>query len=107
MQIGRDPAEEKLVNSGSPTAGSQKLDDPANLSPTTEIDEIPEITAAIGARRRLVGGISPEARDQVGSVGDGRSIGKMNVGLQRFSIVFMVRTPRFTDPALPYCAGRC
>ena len=60
----------------------QKQDHALDLPPAAEMEDVAELAAAIGARRRLAGGIFAEARDQFGRVGRRRPVGKMDMKMQ-------------------------
>lgn len=65
-------------------AGGEQQDHPLDLPPAAEMDDIADIAAAVGARRRFVGGVDAEARDEVGRIGCRRAVRKMDVLLHRF-----------------------
>jgi hypothetical protein len=71
-------------------AGGEQEDHPLDLPPPTEMDDIADIPATIGARRRLVSGVNPEPRDQIGRVGCRPAVRKMDVLLHRFPHFFLL-----------------
>ena len=60
----------------------EHLDDLLDQPPAREMDEIAVAAAAVGADRRLRSGEGSEPRDQLGRVGQRRSIGDMDVTAQ-------------------------
>ena len=62
--------------------GAQQGDQPLDLAPTAEVDEIADVAAAPGALRRLGRGMLAEGRDEFRRVGKGRAVGEMNLLLQ-------------------------
>lgn len=67
--------------------GEQK-DQSLDLPPAAEMVDIADLAAAVGARRRLAGGMDAEARDQLGRFGRRRAVGKMDVAGQGFPRFF-------------------
>src|SRR3954468_20812431 len=53
------------------------------------MDDVAEVAAAVGARRRLARGMDAETGDQLGRVGGGRRVGQVEKLVERFPrIVF-------------------
>jgi len=50
---------------------AHQLDHPSDLAPAAEMDEIAEVAAAVGAKRRLRPGILAETLDQPRRLGEG------------------------------------
>ena len=61
---------------------ADQLDHPGDLAPAAEMDDVAEVAAAAGAKRRLGAGIGAEAGDEVGGVGKRGTVGKMDVTVQ-------------------------
>ena len=64
----------------------EEQDQALDLPPAAEVDDIAELAASAGARRRLAGGVNAEARDQLGRVGRGRAVGEVDMGVQGFLV---------------------
>jgi hypothetical protein len=65
-------------------------DQPLDLPPAAEMDDIAEIAAAVRARGGLAGSEIAKPRDQLGSLGRGGAVGQMNVIFQRFPRIFLI-----------------
>lgn len=83
----------------------QKLDQPLDLPPPAEVEQVAELGAAVGARRGLACGQLAEPRDQLGRLGRRRPVGKMDIkgqGIPRESGVRRQATkaalPKRADP---------
>lgn len=61
------------------TGPAEQCDHPLYLPPVTEMDEVAERSAAVGADRGLVLGAISEAGDQIGRVGKGRAAVNMDM----------------------------
>ena len=64
------------------TLDRQQLDQPLDLPPAAIMDDVAKVAAAVRARRRFIRREAAELRDEVGRVGDGGGIGKVDVQVQ-------------------------
>lgn len=51
---------------------ADQLDHPGDLAPAAKVDEIAEVAAAVGAKRRLRAGMGSETLDQLRRLDEGR-----------------------------------
>jgi hypothetical protein len=75
----------KLVNGSAHFPGAEGDDDPLDLPPVAEKDDIAQIPAPLGANGRFEPGIVAEALDQFGGVGKRRPSGDER-GIHRFAL---------------------
>jgi hypothetical protein len=62
----------------------QDRDDPFDLAPAAEVDDIAQLAASVGARGRFADGMNAEAIDQLGRFGNGRAIRHVDIIEQSF-----------------------
>ena len=65
--------------------GGEQQDHSLDLAPAAEMLDMAALTAAVRSRCGFARGKVAEARDQVGGLGRRRTIGQMDVKVQRFS----------------------
>ena len=61
---------------------AEHLDQPLDLPPAAIVNDIPEIAASAGARRRLVRREAAELLDELGRLGGRGGVGNVNVKVQ-------------------------
>ena len=69
---------------------AEQHDQPLDLPPAAEMDDIAEIAAAVCARGGFARSEIAEPRDQLGSLGRGGAVGQMNVIFQRFPRILLM-----------------
>ena len=65
--------------------GAEQQDQALDLPPAAEMEDVAEVAAAVGAKRRLARRIFAEAGHQIGRVGCRRPVGKVNMKLHDVS----------------------
>ncbi len=70
------------VNGAFRAISDQDGNDPFDLPPAAEVDDIAKLPASVGSRCRLADRMNPVTIDQLGGLDGRRSVGKMNMDAQ-------------------------
>ena len=63
------------MNRAGRSVGGQDRNDPLDLAPSAEMDDIAELAASVGPSRRLANRVDSEEIDQLRCLSEGRTIG--------------------------------
>ena len=94
LSAGRPARDWILVDRARRPVRGEDRDDPFDLPPAAEMDDIAQLAASVRARRRLADRVDSEAIDQFRRLGDRRPVGHMDMVLQSFPRLFFKSSQR-------------